>query len=186
MKAFFKEIKDKNIQSVIVDLRYNSGGNSMVANEFLRYLDVDEYNSGTSHVRFGPYLLKNKIKPIVNNKYDSLTFKGQIYVLTSTYTFSSAMSFSVIISDNNLGTVIGEIPGNMPSSYGDILHFQTPNAKLLFTISYKYFIRPDGTKSSEPLIPDYEVPAKDALTKAKEKLENKIKKEVAKKYLEEC
>jgi len=168
LKSFFKEVKDNNINSLIIDLRYNGGGNSMVANEFMRYLNVDKYNSGTSHVRFGPYLLKNKMKPVTNKKYDSLTFEGQIYVLTSTTTFSSAMDFAAIISDNKLGVVIGEIPGNMPSSYGDILQFQAPNSKLSFSISYKYFIRPDETKNSEPLIPDYEIPAEDALNKAKE------------------
>lgn len=61
-------------------------------------------------------------------------------------------------------TVVGEVPGNMPSSYGDILYFQTPNARLVFTVSYKYFIRPDASKSDLPLIPDVTVPAKDALT----------------------
>jgi hypothetical protein len=63
--------------------------------------------------------------------------------------------------------VVGEIPGNMPSSYGDILCFQTPNALLAFTVSYKYFTRPDASKSKLPLIPDIQVPARDALGEAK-------------------
>jgi hypothetical protein len=60
----------------------------------------------------------------------------------------------------------GEIPGNMPSCYGDNLYFQTPNAGLVFTVSYKYFVRPDASKSELPLLPDITVPAGDALTEA--------------------
>jgi hypothetical protein len=32
-----------------------------------------------------------------------------------------------------------------------------------FTVSYKYFIRPDATKSDLPLLPDLQVPAHDAM-----------------------
>ena len=38
-------------------------------------------------------------------------------------------------------------------------------AKLLFTISFKYFGRIDGTKADLPLIPHYEVEAADAIDK---------------------
>ena len=60
---------------------------------------------------------------------------------------------------------MGEIPGNMPSSYGDILRFQTPNAHLVFAVSHKYFVRPDESMSDLPLIPDVQVPAEKALDK---------------------
>ena len=84
-------------------------------------------------------------------------------MLTGTDSFSAAMGFATLLSDNGLGMVVGEIPGNKPSSYGDILYFQTPNALLAFTVSYKYFIRPDATKSDLPLLPDLQVPAHDAM-----------------------
>ncbi|MEL7624109.1 hypothetical protein HZF24_03040 [Sedimentibacter hydroxybenzoicus DSM 7310] len=163
LRDFFTAVQENNIRSVIVDLRGNPGGNSMVANEFVRYLPVDSYLIGTSEVRFGPILWKNKPQ---NRKNQQLTpvFSGDVYALTGTDTFSSAMDFATLISDNKLGTVVGEVPGNMPSSYGDILYFQTPNARLVFTVSYKYFIRPDASKSDSPLVPDVVVPAKDAFT----------------------
>lgn len=138
-------------------------GNSLVANEFIRYLPAESYLTGASEVRFGPVLRKNKPQ-IRKNQHITPVFSGDVYVLTGTDTFSSAMDFATLLSDNKLGTVVGEIPGNMPSSYGDILYFQTPNAHLVFTVSYKYFIRPDASKSDSPLIPDVTVSAKDALT----------------------
>ena len=163
LRDFFKAAEENNIHSVIVDLRSNPGGNSLVANEFIRYLPVESYLPGASDVRFGPILWKNKPQRLKNQQLHPV-FSGDVYVLTGEDTFSSAMDFATLISDNKLGTVVGEVPGNMPSSYGDILYFQTPNARLAFTVSYKYFVRPDASKSDSPLIPDVKVPAKDALT----------------------
>ena len=163
LRDFFTAVQENNIRSVIVDLRNNPGGNSLVANEFIRYLPTESYLTGASEVRFGSILRKNKPQSWKNQQLTPV-FSGDVYVLTGADTFSSSMDFATLISDNKLGTVVGEIPGNMPSSYGDILYFQTPNARLVFTVSYKYFIRPDASKSDSPLIPDVTVPAKDALT----------------------
>lgn len=79
--------------------------------------------------------------------------------------FGRTAILALSLPDNNLAENIGEIPGNMPASYGDILTFQTPNAKLFFTISFKYFDRIDGTKACLPLIPHYEVEAAYAIDK---------------------
>ncbi|MDF2941516.1 MAG: hypothetical protein K0S01_374 [Herbinix sp.] len=51
------------------------------------------------------------------------------------------------------------------SSYGDILLYETPNAKLSMTVSYKYFGRIDEAKADIALIPDYEVKAEEAMDK---------------------
>lgn len=163
LRDFFTAVQGNNIRSVIVDLRNNPGGNSLVTNEFIRYLPAESYLTGACEVRFGSILWKNKSQSQRNQQLTPV-FSGDVYVLTGADTFSSAMDFATLISDNKLGMVVGEVPGNMPSSYGDILFFQTPNARLVFTVSYKYFIRPDASKSDSPLIPDVIVPAKDALT----------------------
>lgn len=163
LQDFFAAAEENHLHSVIVDLRGNPGGNSLIANEFVRYLPTESYLAGASEVRFGPVLWKNRPQRLKNQQLTPV-FSGDVYVLTAADTFSAAMDFATLISDNKLGTVVGEVPGNMPSSYGDILYFQTPNAGLVFTVSYKYFIRPDASKSELPLIPDVIVPAGDALT----------------------
>ena len=165
LKDFFISVQDEGVHSVIVDLRGNPGGNSLVADEFLRYLPVEGYQVGSSNVRFGPIIWKNKPGQ-QRNQQAEYVFSGDVYVLTGTDSFSATVDFATLLSDNGLCTVVGEIPGNMPSSYGDILYFQTPNALLVFTVSYKYFIRPDATKSNFPLLPDVQVPAYDAMEEA--------------------
>lgn len=165
LKDFFISVQDEGVHSVIVDLRGNPGGNSLVANEFLRYLPVESYQVGSSAVRFGPVIWENQ-PGRQKNQQAEYVFSGDVYVLTSTDSFSAAMEFATLLSDNGLCTVVGEIPGNMPSSYGDVLYFQTPNALLAFTVSYKYFMRPDESKSNLPLLPDVQISANDALEEA--------------------
>lgn len=163
LEEFFRQVREKNISRVAVDLRENGGGNSMVINEFMKYIDVESYYVfGGSVVRSGSRLIENKPNP-EKNKKSKYAFSGELYALTSNYTFSSAMNFAVTISDNKIGRIIGEIPGNKPSHYGDKLTFQTPNAKLLCSTSFKKFYRADRSKDDIPLIPDIEVEAENAL-----------------------
>lgn len=169
LEAFFKEIKDNQINTVVVDLRDNGGGDSRVINEFLRFLNIDKYfSSGGADVRYGPILRRYTTTEINNSKRQGLLFEGDVYILTSSLSFSAATDFAAVISDNRLGKIVGEISGGMPSSYGDVVWFQTPMAKLDLGISYKYFLRPDKSKADEPLIPDEITPASEALNKVYE------------------
>ena len=155
--------KEKNIGSVAVDLRSNTGGNSYVGNYFIGYLDTESFIPfGGTDVRMGGFLKKYKAsrETVVPKKN---TFRGDVYVMTSPTTFSAAVDFAMMISDNGLGTVVGGQPGGMPSSYGDIVVFQTPEAGVLFQVSYKYFHRIDVSKDDLPLLPDVECAPEDAL-----------------------
>lgn len=171
LSEFFGEVKDNNIENVAVDLRSNGGGTTEVINEFLRYININDYKLfGGVDIRNGGSLISYRDE-IVPNKHVDNAFDGKVYVLTSNYTFSSAMDFATVIQDNGIGKVIGETPGNMPTAYGDKLGFQLPESKLVLSVSYKKFYRVDINKSIEPLIPDY---AADAET-AEEKLVEYIK-----------
>lgn len=173
LEQFFTWVHSKGISQIVVDLRGNGGGNSRVINEFLSHINVDDYYVyGGSDVRIGPFLYKNKSTKQTNTKKD-MVFDGDIYVLTSTDTFSSAMDFAMAITDNKLGIIVGDIPGNMPTSYGDVLKFQMPESKLLVQVSYKKFYRVDRSKDAEPIIPDYEVNEELALEKVYELIKTK-------------
>ncbi|HWT73778.1 MAG TPA: S41 family peptidase [Mobilitalea sp.] len=163
LEEFFTKVKEAKIGNIIVDLRNNGGGNSMVVNAFLSYLNIDSYQSYYGDVRFGPILWKSK-SGIVKNEKQEKVFDGRLYVLTSSQTFSSANMFAVMVSDNKIGTIVGEITGNMPSSYGDVLSFRMPNSRLYIGVSGKVFHRPDSSLDSEPLIPDVQVDAQNALS----------------------
>lgn len=167
VKEFFTAVNEAGIKHVIVDLRWNGGGNSMVADEFLKYVDIDGFYTWGNHVRFGNFLIKNERSFQKNHRLDP-QYSGDIYVLTNTRSFSAAMDFTMDIMDNDLGTVVGEACGNLPDSYGDVLSFQTPNSGLRFSISYKRWFRTDESKAGQPLEPDYPCPSEEAMDKAYE------------------
>ena len=172
LENFFKEVAKNNIRNIAIELRKNTGGNSQIINEFMRYVDIDEYLFYTGDIRFSKqaseqrgYIRKSGYKSysnrtIVNKKVSNkdLIYNGKLYVLTSSYTFSSANWFAVVIRDNNLGIIIGEPTGNQPSSYGDILKFQLPVSGFKFSVSHKKWIRPNVDNDPEDsLYPDVEV-----------------------------
>lgn len=162
LSEFFGKVKDNDIKNVAVDLRSNGGGTTEVINEFLRYINISDYKLfGGVDIRNGGNLVSYRDE-ITPNKHVENAFDGKVYVLTSNYTFSSAMDFATVIQDNGIGKVIGETPGNMPTAYGDKLGFQLPESKLVLSVSYKKFYRVDINKSIEPLIPDYTIEADEA------------------------
>lgn len=163
VRDFFRQVKNNSIKNIIVDLRSNGGGNSIVANEFIRYLGVDEIKTDKKQWRMGPVMWKLTDGKASINPVDNLKFDGNVYMLTSVNSFSSAMLFAEYITDNGLGKIVGEIPGNAPNSYGDISIFETPNAKLYFTVSTKKFERADSSKKENYIAPDFECDARDAL-----------------------
>lgn len=167
LNSFFERVFASGIENVVVDLRGNTGGNSMVANEFITYLDVDEYRSWDVAIRYGNHLEQRKNNICINEKKEKV-FDGNLYVLTDLQTYSAGMDFAMLIADNHLGTLIGEPSGNLPDSYGDILQFQLPHSRLGLIVSYKKWYRVDLQKSGEPIMPDVLCPSEEAMDKAYE------------------
>lgn len=169
LQLMFTDVKENGIKNVIVDLRGNGGGNSMVANEFIRYLPVDTYKVGGYYQRLGCFMLDfTKQTTMQNDKYTDLTFDGNVYLLTDSGSFSSAMLFAAYIKDNDLGTIIGEHPGNDPNGYGDVANFRFHNSGLYMSVSTKQFIRPDQECTDRWVMPDVECDGDEAIDKLME------------------
>ena len=178
---FFEEVAKNNIKNVIVDLRRNPGGCSMVANYFLRYLkNLESFNMGKNEARFGDEIktfepVTYTFEEILPLKSTKNLFDGKIFILTSNATFSSGMLFTEYFADNNLATIVGEVPGNSPTAFGNIspTKYITPNSKLRICISYRKIYRIDSTKDPDRLIPDVQVSAEEAMDKAYELIKSK-------------
>lgn len=168
----FREIKEKNIENVCVDLRGNGGGNSLVADEFIHYLDVDAYDSWGQDWRLGPFLISSEGMTMKNHKKKENLFAGDVYVLTSTGSFSAAMDFGMLIKDNGLGKIVGEASGNKIRSYGDVAVFQLKNSGLVMQVSMKKWYRVDELNPEEFLEPDIPCDSEAALEVLKEYLKN--------------
>lgn len=156
LRDMFTEVKAQGINNVAVDLRGNGGGDSRVANEFIRYLDIDSYKVDTTEQRLGVFMVSQDDAVMENEKYADLTFFGDVYLLTDATSFSSAMLFAQYIKDNDLGTIIGEPPGNDPNGYGDIATFRLDNSGIYISVSTKKFLRASGDATDKLVMPDIE------------------------------
>ncbi|MEW6522304.1 MAG: S41 family peptidase [Bacillota bacterium] len=165
LRRFFQEVARAGIKNVVVDLRYNTGGNSRVADLFMQYLPVDSYLSFGSTIRYSPeartqrkYLqarghVTHPPGRRSNQVLKDLVFAGNLYVLTSPQTFSSGKWFAVLLKDNGLATLVGEPTGNAPSASGDILSFNLPHSGCAFIVSHKQFVRPSGDTTERCVSP---------------------------------
>lgn len=154
LKEMFTVAKTYGIGNVAVDLRGNGGGNSLVANEFIRYLPVDSYQDLKCDWRWN-FVSFGAGSTVKNGKISNLTFEGNVYVLTDAKTFSSAKDFAMLIQDNDLGEVVGEQSANSANSYGDVALFVLPNSGLYVQISTKKWHRVDPDNESDFIIPDH-------------------------------
>lgn len=139
--------QEQKIQSFILDLSQNMGGNSSVIDEFIKYTNVEnfrryemtDYSSGEAKV------ITDRHK-LVENQKKSICFPADMYCKVSCHTFSSARTFAVTLKDNGIARIIGSETGGKPSSYGMPKKTQTPNNKLRFRVSTSYFLRPDDSE----------------------------------------
>lgn len=88
---------------------------------------------------------------------NSLLFRGNVYLLTSQYTFSAAVDFASAFKCYQMGTILGEETGGLTVCFIDIVHITLPNTKLSCGVSDKKNINACGKDDGRGVLPDYEV-----------------------------
>jgi len=188
----FKQINTNQIKNLIIDLRSNGGGNSAIGDEFFQYISQVPYTQyAKSKIKYSPLQKENykqrvaasqdsswfgiKDKPNGSIEEDNNTetiklrenqnrFTGNIYLLTSISTYSSAASFAQCFKHYKMGKIIGEETGGRLNHYGDLIIATLPNTKLNLYISHKMWFE-IGAKENDfhGTIPDIIVPSENAL-----------------------
>lgn len=175
LNSCLEEIEKNNIKKVIVDLRWNTGGSFILGNQLLYALNVDKYEGFSSDINVSElYKLQNgaidnNLTPVVDNSADDASspkltvgvekikriFSGDVYFITSEWTFSSAVMLATIVKDNNLFKIVGEPISERPSHFGEVLFLKLPNTNIVCSLSSKLFHRPNKLKDNEEtLYPD--------------------------------
>ena len=163
MEASFKEIADKNISNLIIDLRWNDGGEVLYCKDLLAYLIDKPFQfvnlESTSKPRYsfleytdkglyfnyfhpdlwtrdntGRYLLKgNWGKKIEPN---GKTFKGGVYVLMNGMSISGSADIAALLHYHKRATFIGEETGGAyyGSNAGDFINLTLPNTHIRIRI----------------------------------------------------
>ena len=176
----FSLIAKQNIRNLIIDVRENGGGRSVVVDSLMNYLTDQSYAQyQLIETRISSDLLEYyktkypeiydqikstpidslqllpvqiKLPPPKNNR-----FNGNLYVLTDNGTYSAAATFAGVIKEWGLGVLIGEETGGTIEYYGDYWMHQTPVMKLSFYISPKKFTQFGGIDVNSGVKPDYEI-----------------------------
>lgn len=158
LRELFTATTMERLSAVVVDLRFNRGGDSHVTGRFLRYLGVRDYPSFTRITRYsaaaaeqyghsrteGAQIVRNPEVSLAPLQYPSLVFTGQVYVLVSEHTAGAATWFATIMKENGFAVLVGE-PTGMPSGgYGEPVRLSTPQLGLEFDVSHAQFITPIG------------------------------------------
>lgn len=182
--SMFCALKNENIGNLIIDIRNNSGGNSSIGDKLFQYISPCPFRQyGQITVRTTPTtlrLIKNcygqepankeygmfttSVQELIPLAENPLRYTGNVYLLTSHSTFSSASSFSWAFKYFKMGPVIGEETGGIAYCFGDVLGFSLPHSRLQVGVSYKIFTHYGATpKDIHGTYPDYEIPAEQAL-----------------------
>lgn len=151
LNKFFQYVRDNGISRIVVDLRDNSGGDSRVLDEFLKYVDINEVDYFYDHTSY-------KLIKKIEHQNDWL-YNGKIYIATSNNTFSSAVLFAGVIKYNGIGLTIGEPTGNATIRYGYSNRYTLPNTRLEYIVTSRRWILPN-TGYKPTVEPDIFLPCK--------------------------
>ena len=163
----YAEIAEKQIQTLVIDMRYNGGGNSLLGDILLETLLPEHitFSSYQSFVRISDYLkatysyystiatgnnqLANTdtlpdIKEWKTRKKSGCRFNGEVIFIQGQNTFSSANYLLTTIKDNRLFPIIGSNTSQRPTCFGDVIPVLLPFTRTKAYISHSYFKRPDS------------------------------------------
>lgn len=174
------DIKQHQIWKLVVDMRYNGGGNSMLGDQLLQYfgVDTDSISKYKTFVRKSDFLFKcmpdfydcSKCKSeelIPMGDFENLhslpkiknRFEGKVIFIQGQNTFSSANYLLTTIMDNHLFQTVGTPTSQKPTCFGDVLPVELPYTGTKGYISHSFFERPDVNRNEDDcLYPDFHIP----------------------------
>jgi C-terminal processing protease CtpA/Prc len=197
LEQTFAQIRREGVRALVVDLRNNTGGNSVLGEMLLGYVadrpvaqlarrevkvsqQIKELYRGPQRdrARFDPdydrilaapegSLLNLPARPATPQPVDQ-RFRGDLYVLIGPATYSSAIMLASAVKDHRLGVLVGEETAGTATLYGDACPFTLPHTGLQGFVSHKWFLRPSGVDDGRGVLPDVETPAEAALDRARE------------------
>lgn len=109
-KDVFNIIDQKNTRALIIDLRDNGGGNSLIFNPFIRAI----------------------------REHGNINKKGSLFVIIGRRTFSSAILNAMDLRNGTHATLIGEPSGGKPNHFGEVktLHLSNVNVDIYYSSNY--------------------------------------------------
>ena len=179
LRARFKEIEQRGIKHLVIDIRENGGGSSRLGDELFAYLHSDPYNEGSMQVKISRAvqdwyrskrqghplfdfvtqqqlgtLARFPLPPAIPRKTDH-PFEGQCYLLIGPKTYSSGHMLAGLIKCHAAGIVIGQETGQATKTPGDAFSFLLPKSQIGISVSYKLFEGPCEPSTTRGFTPHH-------------------------------
>ena len=165
LDSAFTLIHKKNINNLIIDVRLNGGGSSSLGDAMFQYISKTPFHQYGYIINKKEGKLKiRKTERLIKLRRNKLRFKGDVYVLQSNFTFSSASDFTWAFKYFKMGKIVGEESGGLSICYGETINSTLPYSKLEFGVSSKKFYNYGASENMiTGTIPDYYTPSSEAL-----------------------
>lgn len=157
----FRQIREKQIETLTIDIRDNGGGTSYAVDSLVFHLTKQPYNlyeksyakisqelkdhyeekypERYGYIKDVPVgeIITRKFEPVISNK--EYIFEENLRVLCDETTYSGALSFLSLVECLKLGEIIGNRIDNNKRYFGNMLVFETPNTGMWFYVSREEF-----------------------------------------------
>jgi hypothetical protein len=156
----FTEIKRKNLQNLLIDLRGNGGGdieNGIFLLQYLMQKPFRLYQSVQSNAIINP-TKSSPVVPELSLQTPNLTaFAGKIFVLTNGATFSVAADVCAVLRSSQRAVLVGEKCGGAyrGNTGGIIASFTLPHSQMVVQIPRR--LHHNAVDKSLSLFPDFPV-----------------------------
>lgn len=163
----FTAFHDAGIKSLIIDIRENGGGDDPLWQKGIMeniteipYRHVSSYSIRITKNNADP---GDVIGDVQTGDYKGLfratpdnpiRFKGQTYILLSSFTYSSAIQFSVAAQDFGIAKIAGVETGGFSCSTGGVTVIPMEKTQLIAFVPVMQLTRPSGIGCESGIIPD--------------------------------
>lgn len=162
LDSAFADIKKKNVNKLLIDIRRNQGGNDQNGELLYSYLTSKPFryylsqNTTTENFSDKDHPNLSIQQPKKNN------YSGKLFVLADGRSFSASAEFSAIIKSNSRGLFLGDMCGGgyYGNTSGEDIHVILPATQIdvrLPLVKYTMAVRPlgDNVWGIEPDFPLY-------------------------------
>ncbi len=167
----FEELKQQNIDNLIIDIRDNPGGNTDTVAYLASYLADEPFRLISSlqeklnQDNRGWFGYKGKVGEIKSTEWTDWEmptsspnrFTGKRYVLVGPVSYSAAIVFATTMQDNKFATLVGEPTGGYANQSAQGNLFNLPHSQLRAYVTTRLLVRPNGNTRRTQVVPDYTV-----------------------------